>query len=367
MKNFPVLAALAAALAAPAASAQSFNLAVGSAGSLPSNAYGAGAAQPGKWVAITSNPGAPTPVADVANLATGVTVARLGGNGDFGASNPAWSGDDEMLMEEGADLGSGSMTWTINGLAGGSYTIYTYALAPDFPALFTTRIDVTGAPQGPQIVGGNWLGSPHVLGQSYAKHTVTLSAGSPLTVLASTPAGAGNLGTVNGFQIVRTDSFTAYCAGDGSLATACPCGNAGATGRGCDNSLASGGAKLAATGSTGPDTVVFTSSFEPASALTIFLQGNVDAPAGLTFGDGVRCVAGNLKRIAVVNASGGVATYPGAGDPSISARSAALGDPIPSGATRFYQAYYRDANLGFCPAPAGDAWNVSNGLKVVWP
>jgi choice-of-anchor B domain-containing protein len=163
-----------------------------------------------------------------------------------------------------------------------------------------------------------------------------------------------------------TSSVTSYCFGDGSLVTACPCGNTGQPGRGCENSIASGGALLTSTGTTSPDTLVLTSSAELSSSLSIFLQGNANLASGTPFGDGVRCVGGTLKRLYVKNAVGGTVTAPAGGDPSITARSAAQGDTIAPGTTRYYQVYYRDANLGFCPAPQGDSWNVGNGLIVQW-
>jgi hypothetical protein len=66
------------------------------------------------------------------------------------------------------------------------------------------------------------------------------------------------------------------------------------------------------------------------------------------------------------HASAGGVSAPEPGDPSITAQSAALGDPIAPGSTRYYQTYYRDPNLAFCPSPQGDAWNVTNGVRVVW-
>jgi hypothetical protein len=113
-----------------------------------------------------------------------------------------------------------------------------------------------------------------------------------------------------------------------------------------------------------PDTVVITSSGELATATSIFLQGNASNAAGTVFGDGVRCVAGSLKRLYVKNAVGGAVSAPTGGDASVSARSAALGDPIAPGSTRWYQVYYRDPDLGFCPS--GDSYNVSNGLAITW-
>jgi hypothetical protein len=112
--------------------------------------------------------------------------------------------------------------------------------------------------------------------------------------------------------------------------------------------------------------VILTSSGGRATPLTIFLQGTLRLPAALHFGDGLRCAGGALKRIGSKIASGGVASYPQRGDPSISARSAALGDPLSPGDTRTYQAYYRDPTATFCPNPPGNTWNISNARSVTW-
>jgi len=161
---------------------------------------------------------------------------------------------------------------------------------------------------------------------------------------------------------------TASCFGDGSTPTACPCANVGTAGRGCDNSAATGGAKLEAFGDPLSDNVVLQSSGELPTALSIFLQGDVINSNGVVFGDGVRCAGGSLKRLYVRNASGGVASAPQPGNPSITAQSTALGDPIAplSGATRIYQAYYRDPNLAFCAAPPGNSWNISSAITIIW-
>lgn len=171
----------------------------------------------------------------------------------------------------------------------------------------------------------------------------------------------GNGGSIDLFG--ESTPFTAFCPGDGSLATSCPCGNTGMIGHGCENSVGTRGALLTATGNTSPDTVVLTSSSERATAFTLFVQGNTNSAAGISYGDGLRCVTGSLKRIGSKNAVGGTASYPGPGDPSISARSAALGDPLSPGMTRYYQAYYRDPTASFCPP---QTFNVSSGTIVVW-
>ena len=153
---------------------------------------------------------------------------------------------------------------------------------------------------------------------------------------------------------------TPYCFGDGSSG-ACPCGNAGPAGRGCTNSVGQA-ARLEAVGTTSPDDLVLVSSGELASALTIFAQGTQSTAPHL-FGDGLRCVGGSIKRLYSHNASGGVAYAPHASDPPITARSAALGDTIPSGGTRYYWAYYRDPNATFCSAAT---FNASNAIEIHW-
>ena len=159
---------------------------------------------------------------------------------------------------------------------------------------------------------------------------------------------------------------TSFCSGDGS-AGACPCGNVGVSGRGCENSTGTGGALLTVSGvaSLSADTLQLTASSELPSALSIVLQGSTAIPA-VNFGDGLRCAGGNLKRLYTKSASGGVITAPQPGDPSISARSGALGDPLPLGAMRAYQVYYRDANTGFCPAPPGSTFNATNVIAIPW-
>jgi len=67
----------------------------------------------------------------------------------------------------------------------------------------------------------------------------------------------------------------------------------------------------------------------------------------------------------VKSAVSGAVSAPQAGDPSIHARSAALGDTIPVAATRHYQVYYRDpVVLGGCSPSLG--FNVSQGFDVTW-
>ena len=159
---------------------------------------------------------------------------------------------------------------------------------------------------------------------------------------------------------------TPYCFGDGFdplVITFCPCFNFGAVGHGCANSVNASGAQLSATGSTNPDTVQFTSTGELNTSLSIFLQGTGTNNNGALFGDGVRCVAGSLKRLYTHNAVGGSVSAPVGADLPVSLRSAALGDTILPGTPRYYQTYYRDPNLTFC---TGTGFNVTGGLRIDW-
>jgi hypothetical protein len=106
-----------------------------------------------------------------------------------------------------------------------------------------------------------------------------------------------------------------------------------------------------------------------ATSASILLQATAPAVHGFSFGQGVRCVAGTIKRLYTKTASGGSITAPdlGAGDPTVSARSAALGDIIQAGQSRWYLVYYRDPIvLGGC-----DSWRAFNatqtGQVTWWP
>jgi Tol biopolymer transport system component len=161
-------------------------------------------------------------------------------------------------------------------------------------------------------------------------------------------------------------TFAPFCAGDGSGA-ACPCANSGAIGHGCENSASTGGALLTANGaaSLSSDSVQLTSAGEPADAFCIVLQGRT-AIGAVSFGDGLLCTGGPLTRLFLRRAAGGSLVVPRGTDPSLSARSAARGDPIPLGATRNYQVHYRDPSASFCPNPQGGAFNVSNAIAIAW-
>lgn len=151
----------------------------------------------------------------------------------------------------------------------------------------------------------------------------------------------------------------AFCAGDGTAA-ACPCGNAGATGRGCANSAHATGARVVASGlpSIGSDSLVLAGSEMP-NSFALYLQGTgtVNGGLGVGFGDGLRCSGGSIIRLKIVSNVAGGSQYPQPGDPSISVKGL-----VTSPGVRTYQVWYRDAATYCSPL----TFNLSNGWTITW-
>ncbi|HEV8113608.1 MAG TPA: hypothetical protein VGR31_12605 [Planctomycetota bacterium] len=359
-----VLVTLALALCAAPLSAQNFNLDFGEPANQPPATYAA-AAGPGYWNSIRAENGHDYPLRDLAGNATGVHVFTSGSAAPITSTDPSVTGDDALLMNDGTityDSSFGS-NFYVEGLAPGTYDLIVYAWRPDVPAqMAETFVDYT---IGLYDTGGAWPGG-HVQGITYARFTVTVFGNGEIGVHSGLAGSADPaIGAVcNGMQLRRIEEQTPFCFGDGS-GSACPCGNSGAPGHGCENSSSTGGALLTSSGTTIPDELVLAATGEKPTALTIFLQGTASV-AAVPYGDGLRCVSGSLRRLFVRNASGGAVSVPQGVDPSITARSSQLGDPIPVGATRFYMTYYRDPDASFCPGPSGGTFNASNCLSVHW-
>ena len=182
-------------------------------------------------------------------------------------------------------------------------------------------------------------------------------------------ADVGSLGGWTLEGLIATPGTT-FCEPGLNGVLMCPCANPPiGPGRGCNNSSNTGGATLTDSGqsSLAADTVVFTTTGEKPIAVSIVLQGTAEIVGGTPYGDGIRCVGGALKRLYIKNAVGGSITAPGPGDPTVSARSAALGQPIPPGVMRYYMVYYRDGVPFACPPSPGTAtFNSTSGRQVRW-
>ena len=212
---------------------------------------------------------------------------------------------------------------------------------------------VTGSPTHPAV--GSVLGAGDPAPDSRSPAPAVLDSESDFGGSSS-----GVPGTAA--QAQPSENWYQYFCGPGwDPAVLVPCGihGNGAPYHGCRNSADIQGAALTVeSGDAGADDVVLIAYGERPGALSIFLQGPWKTAVGLSFGDGVRCVSGTLKRLYSKVATGGVVTAPLSGEPSIRTRSAALGDPIPSPALRYYQVWYRDGPGHF---------NITSALQINWP
>jgi hypothetical protein len=165
--------------------------------------------------------------------------------------------------------------------------------------------------------------------------------------------------TADSLVILDRHLTTSTCTGDGSSG-ACPCGNAGSAGRGCDNSAATGGAFLRGFGLplVSNDFLQLRVEGLPNSTTCLFFQGTSASTPATPFGDGLRCVSGTIIRLATKSTSNGTAVYPTTSEEDISLR----GDVPLSGGTRHYQVWYRNSAT-FC---TDSTFNLSNGVTVEW-
>lgn len=144
-----------------------------------------------------------------------------------------------------------------------------------------------------------------------------------------------------------------YCFGDGS-GGACPCANDSHSAEGCLNSSTLGGLlSISGSQSVAEDDMAFQASKLPSGVPTLLFSGEttLGSAGAISFGDGLRCAGGPLRRLAVTTANaGGHADWgPGLADQAA----------WTAGMTRHLQAWYRD------PAgPCGAGFNLTNAIEV---
>ncbi|MFN0242014.1 MAG: M36 family metallopeptidase [Planctomycetota bacterium] len=171
-------------------------------------------------------------------------------------------------------------------------------------------------------------------------------------------------------RLVCAERPAAFCFGDGSLATPCPCAPpdtvpspSGAAGAGCANSFHPGGGRLDFAGTLDPDTVVLTASDLSPAGFTFFVFGSSMLADGFAVGDGLRCVSGALLRFGSQNAVAGTALYPNPAAGWTTPLSTIGSTPPNSGITGYYQAIYRNAEAGFC---SPGTINLTSGYAITW-
>jgi cold shock CspA family protein len=277
-----------------------------------------------------------------------VDSGGLQGNGDSGT--PWISGDGRFVV-----FLSGA-TNLVPGDTNGLWDVFVH----DRRIGTTERVNISSSG-----VQANGLPSGHVQASVDARFVLLDSAATNLV-----PADTNGVEDVFLRDRFGGTSFTSLCDPGAGSVIACPCSNAPiGPGRGCDNSSATGGAMLSAFGGTflSSDSLMFTTSDEPPTALSILTQWAGTNATGAIFGMGVRCTSGTFKRLYTKTAVGGSITAPdfAAGNAQVSVRSAALGDMILAGGSRWYLVYYRDPIvLGGCPATS--TFNATQTGVVTW-
>jgi hypothetical protein len=195
------------------------------------------------------------------------------------------------------------------------------------------------------------------------------AGGTSLTV--AIPAGAGpgdllvrrignggdDLSNAWPFDPEGVEPFVTFCDGSDNAIFWCPCGNAGDSDTGCDNSAGTGGVGMEVTffDPDGPAAVVTCTGYPPTGSPTAIIFRSPAKVVGLPpiFGDGVRCVSStSLVRLAATTASGGASVH-------------GFGHGAMAGSGEFhYQAWYRNTPASYCTP---DAFNLSSGVTLTWP
>ncbi len=302
-----------------------------------------------------------------------LVVADLSGDGvldlatyNFGDTTSGSGGESLSVL-----LGNGNGTFQPR-------VIYAASYSPDLgnpKGLRAVDVDADG---DLDLVGGNY-GSNDVslfVNQGSGAFAAQVRFGAGMTTLDVDAADFDGDGRVDVLALVGTPPsatttaiaflqgrdtphlITPFCAGDGS-AIPCPCGNNGAPGNGCSNSLFAAGAHLSGSGtpSVAADSVTL-SATNVTGSIAVFFQGGTQLPPTI-IDDGLGCVGGPIIRLGNPSATNNASSFPLPGDPRISVRGAIP----PAGATAFYQCYYRNVAAAFCP-PATS--NRSNGLQITW-
>jgi hypothetical protein len=271
---------------------------------------------------------------------TSVAGAGEGGGGPAAAGDATWQNAFHPLTPWSGAGGAFSGTASAVQLVSNNGT-YTWATTPAFVADAQSFLDVPAGNFGWLLFNLNESISPSA--KRFASRQSTATATRPRLVVDFTPPSV----------------FAPYCFGDGT-ANLCPCGNVGAAGRGCPNSASASGAQIQAAGSSSlaGDTLILNGLGMPNST-AIYFQGTQQqlAGGGSVFGDGLLCAGGNLVRLAVKTNAAGVSSFPGVGNPSVSAAGL-----VTAPGTRYYQVWYADA-AAFCTS---DTFNFTNGVGVTW-
>ena len=141
---------------------------------------------------------------------------------------------------------------------------------------------------------------------------------------------------------------SSFCFGGGG---ACPCGNDAGPAEGCRHSQGQGAVVFTSgSASITADDLGFDASQLPTGKPCLLFSG--DLQVNLLFGDGIRCVGGDIKRLGVRISNGsGLASWA----PSLQSVGG-----WGNGDTRYFQVWFRDPVGG----PCASGFNVSSAVQV---
>lgn len=168
----------------------------------------------------------------------------------------------------------------------------------------------------------------------------------------------GFLGWIVDDVEIYAEPGTRICPGP-TFSSGCPClSHYIPVAGGCRNSTQQS-ATMSSSGTTSvsADTLQFNVEHMPPNASAILTQSSGTGTPVL-FGDGIRCISGQLRRMGSVAANAGAATWPPAGTDPIALRGA-----VPaSGGTYYYYVFYRDV-VSYCNAAP---YNLTETQRIVW-
>lgn len=193
--------------AACTARAQTFNIDIDPGGTafgagVPANSFGGAAETPGYWNGIQNVPGLTSTLRGLNGALTSVTLQTSGSIIIHSANDSSATGEFAKLMEDGwKTAGSGdSISYMLNGLAAGSYFVYTFGDAPDSNQQ-VSRVTINGSFQN---VGGSHNSNEFVQNVTHARHFVELAAPGSITVsITNNPFVSGARAFLAGMQIEK--------------------------------------------------------------------------------------------------------------------------------------------------------------------
>ncbi len=182
------------------ASAQSFNIEIGTSATVPSSSFGAAAGSPGTWNAVTSSTAASITLKNLDGTNSTVTMTHSLTGSFFNNTNANLTGDYQSLLND--VQADSTITYSFTGLTPGQYLIYTYALDAHSTAnpahvVVNNALGVSNQDSGFLTPTSNDF---HI-GGTHALHNRVVNIGDTVTITV-TPNG-GAIAELAGIQIVR--------------------------------------------------------------------------------------------------------------------------------------------------------------------